>query len=198
MTKTGGATYTRQRGGGEPVENSRKRGPKMQTGRFSAEIEKFALLSDLWILAAFWRRQGFVQQKRVLPQHVDKTPGRGKVIKRLWYDSYTLGFWPEFCRGLRGFLAKINLREIAHIFYDKAVSMVCHVGYKNDRKNLESWHVKTWLAKTPRGNRAQSWGGSGTWAARGVAGPGLDGMIYGSDSWFLATRGPLALFLPFY
>jgi len=126
MTKTGGATYTRQRGGGEPVENSRKRGPKVQIGAFSAEIEIFSLLSDLRILATFGRKPGFVQQKRVLPQHVDKTPGRGKVIKRLWYDSYTLGFWPEFCRGLRGFGAKINLREIAHIFYDKAVNPGCY------------------------------------------------------------------------
>ena len=126
MTKTGGATYTRQRGGGEPVENSRKWGPKVQLGAFSAEIEEFSLLSDLRILAAFWRRQGFVQQKRVLPQHVDKTPGRRKVIKRLWGDSYRREFWPEFCRGLREFLAKINLREIAHRFYDKAVNPVCH------------------------------------------------------------------------
>ena len=129
---------------------------------------------------------------------MDKTPGRGKVIKRLWGDSYRREFWPEFCRGLRGFLAKINLREIAHLFYDKAVSSGCHVGYKNDRKNLETGHGKTWLAKTPRGNRAQAGDGSATWAARRVAGPGLYGMI--CDSWplFLATRRPLALFLPFY
>ena len=136
MTKTGGATYTRQRGGGEPGENSRKRGPKMQTGRFSAEIEKFALLSDLWILAAFWRRQGFVQQKRVLPQHVDKTPGRGKVIKRLWCDSYRREFGPEFCRGLRGFLAKINLREIAHSECVESVSVDLVVGYRRQGNNL--------------------------------------------------------------
>jgi hypothetical protein len=73
---------------------------------FSAKIDIFQLSTIFQVLAAFWHKKGFVRHFRGFVPHAAKTPLAEKVVRRLWVDSYNKQFRPEFCRGLREFLAK--------------------------------------------------------------------------------------------